>query len=46
MYQKNESILRDKSRAFAIRIVNLCKHLRNEKREYVMAKRFYGQELQ
>ncbi len=46
MYQKNESILRDKSRAFAIRIVRLCKHLRNEKREYVMAKRFYGQELQ
>ncbi len=38
MYQRNESILKDKSRAFAIRIVNLCKHLRNEKREYVMAK--------
>lgn len=32
-----ESILLDKSKDFAIRIINLCKYLNNEKKEYVMS---------
>ena len=32
------SVLKDKSRAFAIRIVKLYKYLQDEKREYVMSK--------
>ena len=30
--------IQEKSFAFAIRIVNLCKHLRNEKNEYTLSK--------
>ncbi len=33
-----ESILRDKSFSFALRIVNLFKHLTGEQREYVLSK--------
>ena len=33
-----ERIVQDKSFQFAIRIVNLCKYLQNEKHEYIMAK--------
>ena len=33
-----ESILEQKSFQFAIRIVNLCKHLRNAKEEYTLSK--------
>ena len=32
------SILKDKSKAFAIRIVNLYKYLQNEKKEFVLSK--------
>lgn len=32
-----ESILEQKSFQFAIRIVNLCKHLRNTKKEYALS---------
>lgn len=32
------SILEQKSFQFAIRIVNLCKHLRNTKKEYTLSK--------
>ncbi len=33
-----ESILLDKSKDFAIRIINLCKYLNDEKKEYIMSK--------
>ena len=33
-----ESIIRDKSKAFAIRIITLYKFLLEEKREYVLSK--------
>ena len=33
-----ENIVRDKSFAFALRVVKLCQHLQNEKREYVLSK--------
>ncbi|MCL2519420.1 MAG: four helix bundle protein [Spirochaetaceae bacterium] len=33
-----ESILQEKSKRFAIRIVNLFKHLTNEKKEFIMSK--------
>ena len=33
-----ESILEQKSFQFAIRIVNLCKHLRNTKKEHTLSK--------
>ncbi len=33
-----KSVLRDKSYAFAIRIVNMCKYLQNDKREFVLSK--------
>ena len=33
-----ESILEQKSFQFAIRIVNLCKHLRNAKEEYTLSR--------
>jgi four helix bundle protein len=33
-----ESILLDKSKDFAIRIINLCKYLNDEKREYIISK--------
>ena len=35
---KNENIVYDKSKAFAIRIVNLRNYLADEKREYVLSK--------
>lgn len=38
MYQTNNSILKDKSMTFAIRIVNLNKYLRNVKKENVLSK--------
>lgn len=33
-----DSILEQKSFQFAIRIVNLCKYLRNSKKEYILSK--------
>jgi four helix bundle protein len=33
-----ESVLKDKSYAFAIRIVRLCQYLCNEKKEFVLSK--------
>ena len=33
-----ESVLRDKSYAFAIRVVNLCRYLCDEKKEFVLSK--------
>lgn len=33
-----ENIVRGKSFAFALRVVKLCQHLENEKREYVLSK--------
>ena len=33
-----ESVLVDKSKHFAIRIINLCKHLNEEKKEYILSK--------
>ena len=33
-----ESVLKDKSYAFAIRTVNLCRYLCDEKREFVLSK--------
>jgi len=33
-----ESVVRDKSFAFAIRVVRLCKHLQEQQREFVMSK--------
>ena len=35
---KKENVIRNKSFAFAVRIVNLYKYLVEEKNEYVMAK--------
>jgi len=35
---KSENIIQQKSFAFAIRIVNLYKYLRNEKKEFVLSK--------
>lgn len=34
----SESIVRNKSKAFAVRIINLYKHLYHEKHEYVLSK--------
>ena len=34
-----DSVLRSKSYAFAIRVVNLAKFLRDEKKEYILSKR-------
>ena len=33
-----EPVVQEKSFAFAVRIVNLCKHLRDEKKEYALSK--------
>ena len=33
-----ESVLRDKSYAFVIRVVNLCRYLCDEKKEFVLSK--------
>ena len=33
-----DGVIRDKSMAFAIRVVNLCRFLREEKREYEISK--------
>ena len=35
----NKSVLQDKSYAFALRIVNLCEFLSNEKHEYVLSRK-------
>jgi four helix bundle protein len=35
---KNENILKEKSYTFAVRIVNLCRYLYNEKKEFVLSK--------
>jgi four helix bundle protein len=32
------NIVRDKSYAFAVRVVNACRHLQTEKKEYVLSK--------
>jgi len=34
----NENVIKEKSFRFAIRIVNLCKYLQGEKKEYVLSK--------
>lgn len=34
----SQSILKDKSYSFALRIVNMCRHLTEEKREFVLSK--------
>ncbi len=34
----SKNAIKDKSFAFAIRIVNLCKYLKSEKKEYVLSK--------
>lgn len=36
--ESKPSILREKSYSFALRIVKLCRHLSEEKREYVLSK--------
>ena len=33
-----DNLILDKSKAFAIRIINLYKHLNEEKREYILSK--------
>ena len=33
-----DNLILDKSKAFAIRIINLYKHLKEEKREYILSK--------
>lgn len=38
MNEPKPNIVRDKSFAFAVRIVNLYKHLKNDKSEYVLSK--------
>lgn len=38
MNEQKPNIVRDKSFAFAVRIVNLYKHLKNDKNEYIMSK--------
>lgn len=35
---KNDNILHQKSKSFAIRIVNSCKYLQSEKKEYILSK--------
>lgn len=35
---KDDNVVREKSRAFAIRIINLYKYLVNEKKEFVLSK--------
>ncbi|MCZ2130447.1 MAG: four helix bundle protein, partial [Bacteroidia bacterium] len=35
---KSENIIQQKTFAFAIRIVNVYKHLKNEKKEFVLSK--------
>ena len=32
------SVVRDKSFAFAVRVVRLCQHVQQERREYVLSK--------
>ncbi len=34
----NENVIKEKSFRFAIRVVNLCKYLKNEKKEYILSK--------
>lgn len=36
--KKEENIIRDKSFDFAVRVVNLCRHLMEKKREYILSK--------
>ncbi|MBK7393964.1 MAG: four helix bundle protein [Chloracidobacterium sp.] len=36
--ESKPSILREKSYSFALRVVKLCRHLSEEKREYVLSK--------
>jgi four helix bundle protein len=38
MDNSHKNVLKDKSYAFSIRAVKLCKHLRNQKGEYVLSK--------
>jgi len=38
MNEQKPNIVRDKSFAFAVRVVNLYKHLKNDKSEYVLSK--------
>ena len=36
--RKNENVIKDKSKAFAIRVVRMCQYLQNDKKEFVMSK--------
>src|SRR5262245_2573072 len=36
--ENRPSVLREKSYAFALKVVNLCRHLSEEKREFVLSK--------
>ncbi|MDO4194716.1 MAG: four helix bundle protein [Prevotellaceae bacterium] len=38
---KTDNIIKDKSFAFAVRIVNMYKYLTNEKQEYIMSKQVF-----
>ena len=35
---KQDNVIQEKTFAFAVRIVKLCKYLREEKKEYVLSK--------
>ena len=35
---KEDNVVKDKSYAFAVRVVNACRHLANEKKEFVLSK--------
>lgn len=38
MIEKKENVVMNKSYAFALRIIKLCKHLITEQKEYVLSK--------
>ena len=40
-FVKSDNIIKDKSFAFAVRIVNMYKYLTNEKQEYIMSKQVF-----
>jgi len=34
----NNNVIKDKSKAFAIRVIRMCQYLQNDKKEFVMSK--------
>jgi four helix bundle protein len=34
----NNNVIKDKSKAFAIRVIQMCQYLQNDKKEFVMSK--------